>query len=58
MNLRHQKLPEKCVMFNACLPQLFRGSVIGQFETNCGLELFKLPRANLNIKVVSFVADL
>lgn len=51
LNLQHNKLskicvslPEECMMFDTCLPQFFRGAMIGKFEANCGLELLKFTR--------------
>lgn len=52
---RHQS--EEGVMLHACFPQLFGRPMIGQLETNRGLELFELARSNFDVEIVTFVAN-
>lgn len=52
---RHQ--PEEGVMLHARFPQFFGRPVIGQLETDRGLELFELARSYFDVEIVTFVAD-
>lgn len=51
-------LPEECVMFDARLPQLLGGAVVGELEADRGLELLELSGPQLHVEVVPLVADL
>lgn len=45
-------------MFNASLPKLLSGAMIGQLEPDGRLELLELPRSNLDVEIVPLIADL
>lgn len=49
---------EKCVMFDACFPQFFRSTMVGQFETNRRLVLLKFTGTNFYVEVMSFIRNL
>lgn len=51
-------LPEKRVVFDARFPQLLGSSVIGEFETDGGLELLKFARSYFDVEIMAFVAYL
>ena len=46
------------MMFDASLPELLGGAVVGELEADGGLELLELTRSQLHIEFVPFVADL
>lgn len=50
--------PEERVMLDAHLPQLLRGSVIGELETDRRFELLEFTWPYLDVKIVPLVGDL
>lgn len=61
---RHSEVVVKCyvpkegVVLHADLPQFLGGSMVGQFEADGRLVLLKFSGPDLDVEVVTFVADL